>query len=246
MLVSVAAMMGQTVRALEWTTFQSMVLMTDLGWAFMTRMGLLASGLVALFLIKQVAGRQIVAAGFYGLALLTLGWNGHAAATEGTLGLVHRLNDGLHLLAAGLWIGAIGWFLTLVISAHRDSERCPPEPLLAAMHRFAPLGVTLVAIVTATGVINAHLVFGLGNSWAVIQTTYGWLLIAKITVVGFMLMCAWRNAATTRNTVRNVDQPQDSQPAALAALRTSLATEMLLATAVIAIIAWAGLASPMG
>jgi putative copper resistance protein D len=82
---------------------------------------------------------------------MTLGWSGHAAATEGALGWVHRLGNGVHLLAAGLWIGAIGGFGHLTMIAHRKPGRVPVVPLLAAMHAFAPFGVALVATVSITG-----------------------------------------------------------------------------------------------
>ena len=40
-----------------------------------------------------------------GLALLPLALSGHAAMEEGRTGLLHALNDMLHCLAAGFWLG---------------------------------------------------------------------------------------------------------------------------------------------
>src|SRR3546814_3162192 len=48
------------------------------------------------------------------VAVATLVWAGHAGATEGTAGTVHRVSDILHLIAAAAWIGAIGAFLILI------------------------------------------------------------------------------------------------------------------------------------
>lgn len=241
MLVSIAEMMGQPLSMLEWASFEAMVLSTDMGWALIARIAMLS--LAALFLATQVQRALPTAALFYGLALLTLAWSGHAAATEGALGLLHRINDGLHLLAAGLWIGAIGWFLHLVIAAHRNPVNIAPEPLLDAMHRFAPLGIALVAVVAATGLTNSHLIFGLGNSVQVLKTEYGFLLAAKTTLVVLMIMLAARNASISRQSART---GINSTATTLAALRASLAAELLLATGVLAIVAFVGLASPMG
>lgn len=43
--------------------------------------------------------------------------------------------------------------------------------LLTVMHRFAPLGVALVAVVSITGLINAQLIFGLENSATTLKTS---------------------------------------------------------------------------
>jgi putative copper resistance protein D len=241
MLVSIAEMMGQPLTMLKWASFEAMVLSTDMGWAFIARIAMLS--LAALAIATKVQRGLTIAALFYGLALLTLAWSGHAASTEGTLGLLHRINDGLHLLAAGLWIGAIGWFLHLVISAHRNPNEIAPERLLDAIHRFAPLGIALVTVVAATGLINSHFIFGLGNGVQVLKTEYGFLLAVKSILVVMMLLFAARNASIGRQSARAGINPTATT---LAALRASLAAELLLAAGVLAIVAFVGLASPMG
>lgn len=246
MLVSVAAMMGQPIQDLELATVQAMVLMTDTGRAFLARMVLLALGLAAVLCIRPITARHIFAAWCYGLALLTLAWSGHAAATEGAIGLVHRLNDGLHLMAAGLWIGAISWFTILVFAAHKNPDRVKPADLRNAMERFAPLGITLVVVVAVTGVLNAQFVFGLENSMDVLGTTYGWLLAAKVLAVVLMVMCAARNARLVRRRFIVQSGRRADTDVTLVALRSSLAVELLLAIFVLMLVAFTGLASPMG
>lgn len=241
MLVSIAEMMGQPLSMLDWASVEAMVLSTDMGWAFVARIAMLS--IAAVVIVTKALRGMTTAAVFYGITLLTLAWSGHAAATEGTLGLLHRTNDGLHLLAAGLWIGAIGWFLHLVIAAHRKPDEIAPEPILDAIHRFASLGIALVAVVAATGLINSHLIFGLGNVAEVIKTEYGLLLAAKTILVVLMLLFAARNASIGRQSARAGINPAATT---LAALRASLAAELLLASSVLAIVAFVGLASPMG
>ncbi|GGB62060.1 copper homeostasis membrane protein CopD [Blastomonas aquatica] len=246
MLVGIAAMMGQPLSELELETIKSMVFSTQPGWAFLVRTGLLMLALAALLSIKPMVPRHIAAASGYGLALSTLAWNGHAAATEGALGLVHRLNDGLHLLAAGLWIGAICWFTTLVFAAHRHPDRARSERLRVAMEGFAPLGITLVSIVVVTGVLNAHFIFGLEKSLKVLGTPYGVLLAGKALLVAIMVMCAARNAGLVRSDRGVREEAAVGSDGSLRALRASLAVELLLATFVVGLVALAGLASPMG
>ncbi|AOF98693.1 copper resistance D family protein (plasmid) [Blastomonas sp. RAC04] len=246
MLVGVAAMMGQPIQDLELATVQAMVLMTDTGRAFLARMVLLTLGLAAMLFIRPITPRHILAAIFYGLALSTLAWSGHAAATDGAFGLVHRLNDGLHLMAAGLWIGAISWFTILVLAAHKNPDQIKLADLRDAMESFAPLGITLVIVVAVTGVLNSQLVFGLENSMDVLGTTYGWLLAAKVLAVALMVMCAARNARLVRRRFIVQSGSRADTDVALVALRSSLAFELLLAIFVVMLVAFTGLASPVG
>ncbi len=243
MLASIAAMMGQPLAALDWPMIEAMTLSTDMGWAFLARTGLLFAGLVSL-IIGRSAGLPIAAICF-AAALMTLAWSGHAAATEGILGWVHRLANGVHLLAASLWLGAIGWFAHLSIIAHRDPERVPVAPSLAAMHGFAPLGVVLVAAVSITGFINAQLIFGLENSAATLTTSYGILLFVKIVTVGAMLAFGAHNARASRRCVLIDASAGRDYSAALSALRRSLAFEMILGIVVVGLVAILGMLSPM-
>jgi copper resistance protein D len=237
MLVGIAAMMGQPVTALDWSTIEAMVLSTSIGWAFLLRLGML----IAAALLLRFS--PIAAALLFALALVTLPWSGHAAASEGLLGLVHRVNDALHLLAAGLWLGAIGWFALLTAKArHRPSSA---RPLLTAMHCFAPTGIALVAIVSLTGLVNAHLIFGLDKTAGMLATPYGQLLLLKIVLVGLMLLCAARHASKVRLRVLAGEAAVPNDTAMLTALRTSLALELALALGVVATVAIVGMLPAM-
>ena len=246
MFLSIAIMMAQPVWQLEWTMIEAIVMSTSIGWSFLFRLGLLSAAAGILILFRRSTFGVPVAAFLFGLALITLAWNGHAAATEGTWGTVHRLSDAAHLWAAGLWIGAIGWFVHLTRVASRQPDLIVPTALLCDMHKFAPLGVFLVFAVSVTGLVHAHLIFGLDNSADVLRTDYGWLLAAKISLVGLMLLFASRNAILGRRHSRIDQRPADDMNATLSKLRTSLAAEVTLALAVLGLVAVIGMLSPLG
>lgn len=245
MLVLIAAMMGVPIASLDWAKTEAMIVGTDMGWAFLLRVALLISGLCALLVRQQTNAAMPIAAACFGGALMTLGWSGHAAATEGGLGLLHRLNNGVHLLSAGLWLGAMSWFLHLTIKAHRQPYDVPPQPLLAVMHGFAPMGVGLVAIIALTGLINSQLIFGLDNSAEVLTTPYGLLLAAKVSLVGGMLAFGAHNARVTRRLAAMVDGATANSETALSVLRRSLAGETVLTVSVTGLVALLGTMSPM-
>lgn len=244
MLASIAAMMGQPLAALDVSMIGAMTLGTDTGWAFMIRLALLVAGLAALVAGRNRKGLSIAAL-CYAAALMTLGWSGHAAATGGVLGLVQRIGNGAHLLAAALWLGAIGWFLHLSIRAHREFGHASASPLLTIMHRFAPLGVALVAIVSVTGLLNAQLIFGLRNGATTLTTSYGLLLAAKVAVVGGMLAAGAHNARTSRHSVRTNIDPDQDEDTALRLVRRNLTIELTLGIVVIGLVAVLGMLSPM-
>ena len=245
MLVAVGAMMGQPVWSLEWTALQALVATTSFGKAFLARAVLLLLALAVLLSNRRTAAAWATAATFYACALMTLAWSGHAAAGQGIPGMAHKVNDAVHLVAAGLWLGAIGWFTLLAAAAHRKSRRVSPQALLAAMHAFAPLGVALVFLVVLTGAINAHLIFGLQNSAEVFKTGYGQLLATKIGLVGVMVVCAVRHGG--RGLVPRPAGPaiQFGNGAALAELRVSLTIELAVAFIVVGVVAFLTLASPI-
>jgi copper resistance protein D len=197
-LASIAAMMGQQALDVEWSVIEAMLLTTATGWAFVIRCALLLLAIVPVLLGAWWQRGYSVAALLYAGALLTLPWSGHAAASEGGLGLLHRLNDGIHLLVACYWVGAIGWFSILAIRAHRGTGTLPLRQLLCIMHGFRPVGLALVAVVTLTGIFNAQFVFGLASSAAVLGTPYGQLLAVKIVLVAAMIAFASRHAGLAR------------------------------------------------
>lgn len=244
MLLSIATMMGLPVSALDWPMTEAMLLGTDMGYAFMVRTGLLLAGLVALLAVGHNSAGPMLTASCFAGALMTLGWNGHAAATEGGLGLFHRLNDGIHLIVAGLWLGAIGWLWTLTVQCHRDSDAMRAQVLLKVLHRFAPLGITLVALVALTGIINSHLIFGLINFAAILVTPYGVLLTCKILLVAAMLLFGAYNARTSKSLGSTAGLAEANPRPVLAALRRSLASELLLGLTVTGFVAVLGTMSP--
>lgn len=245
MLVSIAAMMGAPVSSLDGPMIEAMIVGTDIGTGFLIRLALLVAGLGALLASRAGMFGGLIAAICFAGALLTLSWSGHAAATEGDLGLFHRLNNGIHLLAASLWLGAMCWFLFLTVRAHRQPDFLPAYPLLHVIHAFAPLGVGLVATVAVTGLINAQLIFGLENSVPFLTTPYGVLLAAKVVLVGAMLAFGAHNARIGRQAALDGESERLEPSITLLRLRRSLAGELMLAVGVIGLVAVLGMISPM-
>jgi putative copper resistance protein D len=244
MLISIAAMMGVPVVELDLPMIEAMILGTDMGFAFLVRSGLLLTGLAAILALRNRQAALAFAAGCYGCALVTLGWSGHAAATEGGLGLFHRLNNGIHLVSAGLWLGAIGRFLVLTFRCYKDPDEAKAHAVLKAMHAFAPMGISLVALVAVTGTVNSHLIFGLPNVAATFATPYGILLAIKLALVAAMVAFGAHHARVSRGAATAVRDGNVYPAQALGALQRTLIAEFLLGLLVIGLVAVFGTMSP--
>ena len=244
MLTSIAAMMGVPVAQLDQPMIKAMITGTDMGYAFIVRTGLLVAGLAAVLALRSQRAALVFAAGCYGSALVTLGWSGHAAATEGEWGLFHRLNNGIHLVSAGLWLGAIGWFVALTFRSYKNPDETQAHAVLKAMRAFAPMGISLVALVAVTGTINAHLIFGLPNVAATLAAPYGVLLAIKGTLVAAMVALGAHHARVSRDASRGMGQAVTSPAHRLAALRRTLLAELALGLLVTGVVAVFGTMSP--
>lgn len=243
MLISIAAMMGVSVVALDGPMIEMMIFGTDMGYAFIARTGLLVVALAFLLTIKRRVA-LVFAAGCFGSALVTLAWSGHAAASEGGVGLVHRLNNGIHLIGAGLWFGAIGWFLFLTFQCRQDPDGIRAQAVLREMHAFAPLGVALVAVVAFTGTINSHLIFGVQNLAMTLYSSYGILLAMKLALVAAMVGFGAHHARVSRSASRRIEGVASGSARTFSALRRTLLAEFLLGIFVTGLVAVLGTMSP--
>jgi putative copper resistance protein D len=123
-----------------------------------------------------------------GLVLASLSLTGHAVMQEGWIGAAHRLNDAVHLLAAGAWVGALVPLLPILRALDLPGERVAAE---VALRRFSAAGHLAVALVLLTGVGNTLLVLGRWpTDWS---SPYQALLSAKIAVVVVMVALALVN-----------------------------------------------------
>jgi copper transport protein len=99
--------------------------------------------------------------------------SGHASVS-GDLSLVA---DVAHIAAAAVWTGGLAFVLAALLAA--GAERWPLAA--RAVPRFSLLAVGSVAVLLVAGVVNGYEQVGAWRGlW---ETTYGWLLLAKVALV---------------------------------------------------------------
>lgn len=244
MVVLTADMQGVGIFAVDPAMFTQMVRDTDVGTAWLARTAAL---FIALAAARSVATRPAQSASLLAMAgsiaLMTLVWSGHAGASEGTAGALHRINDALHMIAAAVWFGAIAAFLLLM----RPGPEPASERLSCAarsLDQFARVGTICVLIIVATGLVNSQMIVGVQNIGRSVATPYGQLLLAKLGLFALMLALAAANRWRLTPALK-VGIDEANPAAAIRAIRKSLILEGLAAAAILALVAWLGTIEPV-
>lgn len=238
-----AAMADVAPWAIDRASVDAMLWDTSLGTAYIVRVAaLLVAALSGLF--RRLGPRALSLASAGGaVALASLAWGGHGAADDGTAGWVHLVADCAHLLAAGLWVGAISGLGGLILcrSAARDGVHL--QDTHRALAQFSGTGSLIVAAVILSGLINSWFLVGLSGLPVLLDSPYGRLLTVKLALFGLMLAIAAHNRfglvpALARSIARRDDD------SSIARLRWSLIMEFTVAAAILAVVAWLGTLEP--
>jgi putative copper resistance protein D len=182
-----AGMAGTATAALDVSTITAVLFGTGFGrvwcWHLLFAALLTVSGTITVY-------RHALSLTWAALALGSLGWVGHAAGTGGWIGLGRELNQSVHLLAAGLWLGGLlplGWLL----GQSRRAENGLGVLAREAVPPFSQMGYAAVVAIAITGAVNTlFLIDGVDN---LIGTSYGRLLSLKILFYLAMVAIALRN-----------------------------------------------------
>ena len=173
-----AAVIGESWQsAVDRSTLSAILCDTAMGKAWLVRLAL--SLLLAAALLWRTT--PIARLALSGSLLASLALTGHANMDEGTRGVLHILNDALHLLSGGAWLGSL-LALPGCLARLRDPAFCTEAK--TALRRFSSAGHLAVALAIATGIVNTVLVLG---RWPTdFTSTYQMLLVAKIALVAGM------------------------------------------------------------
>ncbi len=215
---------------------------TAFGVAVILRAAAAASAGAACLLLRAGRGLWTTAGALGAVALATFAWTGHGAAEPGGAGLVHAAADVLHLLAAGLWIGALVAFAMLLgRSPASEAERRATHRALA---NFSGTGSLIVATLVLTGLVNSWFLVGPDRILDTPFSTYGALLLVKLGLFAGMLGFAAHNRY--RLTPALAAGLADGRPdAPVGDLRRSVRFEFAAGFAVLALVAVLGTLPPV-
>ena len=156
MIALVAAMTGTSLWAVDGSAFREIVTQSAIGSAWVVRMAAVAIALLAALALGRsphLARYCLLASAV--LAIATLVWTGHAGATEGRTGSLHRLSDIVHMLAAAVWIGGIAAFSWLLFQPLAHQSDAQIRIAHRALEQFSRVGTLAVGLIVLTGIINS-------------------------------------------------------------------------------------------
>lgn len=246
LMLLAASMSGVALADVDRESIDAVATGTSIGTAWQVRTAALLAA-IWLALMGWRKPRQGLAFALLvgGVALASLAWTGHGAASEGLRGWVHLIGDILHLLAAGIWIGAL---FALGLLLFRPAARMTAEHV-ALSHRtlegFATIGTVVVGVIILSGLTNSWILIGPANVPALFTTLYGQLLIAKLVLFAGMLGLAWANRFRLTPALSATLGGGDHR-GAVKALRRSLILETAAALVILALVAWLGMLAPPG
>ncbi|MFN4240990.1 MULTISPECIES: copper homeostasis membrane protein CopD [Erythrobacter] len=245
MIALVAAMIGTSFWAVDASTFGQIVTQSALGSAWIVRMAALSIALVAALALDRsphIARHSLLAS--TALAVATLVWTGHAGATEGWTGSLHRLSDIVHMLAAAVWIGGIAAFSWLLFQPLARQSDMQIRIAHRTLERFSRVGTLAVGLIVLTGLTNSLILMGLPHPDTLFASRYGQLLLIKLVLFAAMLVLAGANR--WRLTPALGAAIADGNPAtALRGLQQSLVMEMGAALLILAVVALLGTLEPI-
>jgi len=209
----------------EWPTTVSLVV-TQTTWGIGWVVQALALP-VAAFLEPGGGRHAPVRAWLLGLVLVALAatpaLSGHAVGAPRLSSLAVVL-DATHVLAASAWIGTLA---TLAIVALPLARRTGSEATLRLLARFSPIALTSAALLAATGLFASWL--HLESIGALLKTEYGQMLLRKLVLLAGVVAAGAYNW--------KVATPRLAAGGDGAELRRSVAIELALAVAVVAMTA---------
>ena len=233
MLATTANMAGSAAAALEHDTISKVLFATSFGrvWCWHLVFAVLSIGVC---LASRARWRMPAILVLSLLLLVSLGWVGHAVEGQGVTGLVHQINQMVHLLAAGLWLGGLVPLAWLLERARSASGTAWISVAREVVPRFSQMGYAAVALLAATGAVNTLLL--VGSTQALVGTPYGRLLGLKILLFLAMVTLALFNRFRLLPRLRREARASE----AAAALARSVLFEQGLGLAILAVVSVLG------
>lgn len=221
LLLITASMAGSWDAALQPATVELVLGKTFFGQVWVWH--LLLSLALAIVLVKPWAALRLP---IVALLLATLAPVGHGAMLDGLSGRLLILNQVVHLMCVGAWLGG----LLLLVLILRQPSHFALQPIL---RRFSGVGYGLVAGLLVTGLINVRVLTG--QLWPTpLFEGFALILLIKVLLVLGMLVLALLNRLRLKQCEQRVGS-----------LKASVMVEWLLGVAAVAAVSLLGTLPPM-
>ena len=244
LIAETAAVTGHPALPIDWAGLHSVVAETRFGAITFGRIVLLAVSMAALVAMPASRGLWGIEAALGTVLAVSFVGTGHGTLGEGAGRWLHAGGDALHLLAAGVWIGALVPLAILLGRSSRAEALESPQRAAVGLERFSGVGAAAVAVLVLTGLVNSAYLIGASRWRELFTTAYGRVLIVKLALFAAMLALAALNRYRLSPRLRTASQGSVSTATALRAFRRTVLIETGLAFAVLGLVALLGMLEP--
>lgn len=234
-------MAGRPSAALEPASLRTVLLETRFGTVWLVRHALLFL-LAAVVFFREREDSTVDWATFRAEACTlasgvaaAMAWAGHAGASESaSVGPV--LADAAHVVAGGLWLGALLPLAALLRAASTEAGADTRPYAVLAVRGFSRTAVGVMTLVVATGLVQTWT--QVGDVPGLVGTRYGWVLALKVLLlIGVVAIAArsrriWVPALSGPGAA--VGRPAMTRLGRLVIIELALGLGILLAVAVLA------------
>jgi putative copper export protein/mono/diheme cytochrome c family protein len=226
------------------SVFAPVLWRTHFGRAMLARLILTVLALAALAFAAAARTPRRQGLSLAAVDFVALAWAGHAVATPGP---AHLAADAAHLLAAGTWLGGLVVLAVLFAAGSGKDDTAKGDAawiaiVAAATRRFSRLGLACVAILLASGLVDSW--FLVGSLPALVGTTYGHLLLAKLALFATMIGIAAANRLDLTPRLGRVATRRSGRLHALGRLRRNTVAELVLFGVVLLVVGALGVIAP--
>lgn len=225
----------------------SVLLGTRYGTVWLVRHGLLVL-LAALLLLADPArdardrlALRLHALGLAAGSLAIVGAAGHAASAQWSPDATIAV-DAVHLLATGLWAGALIPLALLLRWSRTLAPDLPPAVAAVATRRFSALGLTGVTGLVLSGLYNTWA--QVGGLPALFGTPYGGWLLSKLALLALLLVLAAVNRLRLEPRLLRAARGGARPDPVVGRLRAQVQVEAALAVLILGVVAVLGLTTP--
>lgn len=244
LMLEAVTLSGESAAVLSASAVWSVITDTHFGQVGAYRSVLLALIVLALATLKfHRHSTWVVNSLLAAVVAASLAWTGHGTFDSGIPGWVHLGGDLLHLLSAGLWVGALVVLCLLCLSALRRGAVTSDPEFAYGIARFSSVGVAVVAVLLLSGAVNSWFLIGPVAWRAAFTTLYGRLLLIKIALFALMLTLAAINRLRLVPKLQRAALATDGN-AVWRVLRATLIVETTLAMLVLGLVAVIGTLEP--
>ena len=239
-------MSGEFAAAITASAVATVLGSTDFGQAWTAR-ALMALAVALLWQIAHAGTLRrpwvrVLYVGVTGGLLASLAWAGHANADVGGASVIHHTGDAAHLIAAGAWLGGLAPLASLLATLGGSPATHDIDDCAAIAARFGNCAALSVGVLVLTGIVNAYYLVPAPE--ALLESTYGNVLLAKLLLFSLMLAVAAINRTRLTKILLAKERDDASRRDAARRLKRNVWIEQALAAGVLVLVAVLGVSPP--